>query len=147
MHCASCQFVNPVGMNFCGKCGAALRPCCPQCGFENPAGFGFCGKCGAPLAHEDHPQRALYAARRRQEAMRCYADTLRLVEKNDEHTYEAEVYRIYGELALRSGETESGRNGDNVLLADSPFLPQKKPFKRPLRSRNASKQNRGNCAR
>lgn len=32
---------------------------------------------GAPLAHEDHPQRALYAALRMQEAMRRYADTLR----------------------------------------------------------------------
>ncbi|MBI3247616.1 MAG: AAA family ATPase [Deltaproteobacteria bacterium] len=49
MDCASCQFVNPDGMNFCGQCGTALRPCCPQCGFENPAGFGFCGKCGAAL--------------------------------------------------------------------------------------------------
>ncbi len=32
---------------------------------------------GAPLAHEDHPQRALYAALRMQEEMRRYADTLR----------------------------------------------------------------------
>src|SRR4030095_5867010 len=31
----------------------------------------------APLAHEDHPQRALYAALRMQEEMRRYADTLR----------------------------------------------------------------------
>src|SRR5215475_12340843 len=32
---------------------------------------------GAPLAHEDHPQRALYAALRMQEEMRRYADALR----------------------------------------------------------------------
>jgi predicted ATPase len=32
---------------------------------------------GAPIAHEDHPQRALYAALRMQETMRRYADTLR----------------------------------------------------------------------
>jgi class 3 adenylate cyclase len=32
---------------------------------------------GAPIAHEDHPQRALYAALRMQEEMRRYADTLR----------------------------------------------------------------------
>src|SRR5262245_8200658 len=32
---------------------------------------------GAPLPHEDHPQRALYAALRRKEEMRRYADTLR----------------------------------------------------------------------
>jgi len=32
---------------------------------------------GAPIAHEDHPQRALYAALRLQEEMRRYTDTLR----------------------------------------------------------------------
>jgi class 3 adenylate cyclase len=40
-------------------------------------GDGIFALFGAPLAHEDHPQRALYAALRMQEAMRCYADTLR----------------------------------------------------------------------
>ena len=33
---------------------------------------------GAPIAHEDHAQRALYAALRMQEAMRRYADRVRL---------------------------------------------------------------------
>jgi class 3 adenylate cyclase len=33
---------------------------------------------GAPLAHEDHAQRALYAALRMQEAMRRHSDVLRL---------------------------------------------------------------------
>src|SRR4029079_4958393 len=33
---------------------------------------------GAPLAHEDHPQRALYAALRMQEEMRRYGDQIRL---------------------------------------------------------------------
>ena len=32
---------------------------------------------GAPIAHEDHPQQALYAALRMQEEVRGYADTLR----------------------------------------------------------------------
>ncbi|MBI3757625.1 MAG: AAA family ATPase [Deltaproteobacteria bacterium] len=40
-------------------------------------GDGIFALFGAPLAHEDHPQRALYAALRMQEAMRGYADTLR----------------------------------------------------------------------
>ncbi len=40
-------------------------------------GDGIFALFGAPLAHEDHPQRALYAALRMQEAMRQYADTLR----------------------------------------------------------------------
>jgi class 3 adenylate cyclase len=40
-------------------------------------GDGIFALFGAPIAHEDHPQRALYAALRMQEEMRKYADTLR----------------------------------------------------------------------
>jgi class 3 adenylate cyclase len=40
-------------------------------------GDGIFALFGAPIAHEDHPQRALYAALRMQEAMRRYTDTLR----------------------------------------------------------------------
>ncbi len=39
-------------------------------------GDGIFALFGAPIAHEDHPQRALYAALRMQEEMRRYADTL-----------------------------------------------------------------------
>jgi class 3 adenylate cyclase/predicted ATPase len=41
-------------------------------------GDGIFALFGAPLAHEDHPQRALYAALRMQEEMRRYSDQLRL---------------------------------------------------------------------
>jgi class 3 adenylate cyclase len=40
-------------------------------------GDGIFALFGAPLAHEDHPQRAPYAALRMQEEMRRHADTLR----------------------------------------------------------------------
>jgi class 3 adenylate cyclase len=50
MHCPSCGFENPAGMNFCGRCGTKLSPRCLHCDFENPPGFAFCGKCGASLA-------------------------------------------------------------------------------------------------
>jgi class 3 adenylate cyclase len=40
-------------------------------------GDGIFALFGAPLAHEDHPQRALYAALRMQDTMRRYGDTLR----------------------------------------------------------------------
>jgi class 3 adenylate cyclase/predicted ATPase len=41
-------------------------------------GDGIFAFFGAPIAHEDHPQRALYAALRMQEDMRQYSDKLRL---------------------------------------------------------------------
>ena len=40
-------------------------------------GDGIFALFGAPIAHEDHPQRALYAALRMQEEMRRYSDQLR----------------------------------------------------------------------
>ena len=40
-------------------------------------GDGIFALFGAPIAPEDHPQRALYAALRMQEEMRRYAETLR----------------------------------------------------------------------
>ena len=46
MKCPKCQFDNPEGINFCGKCGAKLERVCPNCNFSNPPEFSFCGKCG-----------------------------------------------------------------------------------------------------
>ena len=43
-------------------------------------GDGILALFGAPIAHEDHPQRALYAALRMQDAMRRYADRVRLAQ-------------------------------------------------------------------
>jgi class 3 adenylate cyclase len=126
-------------------------------------GDGVFALFGAPLAHEDHPQRALYAALRMQEAMHRYADTLRgkgyppllmrvgintgevvlrsirkddlhadyapvghstnlaammealtWMDKNDERFYEAELYRIKGELLLQKARQQATRNGERL---------------------------------
>jgi len=49
MQCSKCQFENPEGMKFCGKCGTKLESICPQCKSSNPSEFNFCGKCGDDL--------------------------------------------------------------------------------------------------
>jgi len=49
MKCPKCQFDNPEGMLFCGKCAAKLEIICPQCNFSNPPEFEFCGKCAHAL--------------------------------------------------------------------------------------------------
>jgi class 3 adenylate cyclase/predicted ATPase len=62
-------------------------------------GDGIFALFGVPLAHEDHPQRALYAALRMQEEMRRYADTLR------QKGYPPLLMRVglnTGEVVLRS---------------------------------------------
>ncbi|HXR23945.1 MAG TPA: adenylate/guanylate cyclase domain-containing protein [Candidatus Binataceae bacterium] len=49
MRCSKCEFENPAGMKFCGKCRTALGLTCPNCSFDNPPGFDFCGQCAAAL--------------------------------------------------------------------------------------------------
>lgn len=47
IQCVKCGFDNPIGVNVCGQCAAALARACGNCGFENPVTFKFCGNCGA----------------------------------------------------------------------------------------------------
>jgi class 3 adenylate cyclase/tetratricopeptide (TPR) repeat protein len=49
MKCPKCQFENPEGLKFCGKCGAKLEKVCPKCNFSNPHDFIYCGECGHDL--------------------------------------------------------------------------------------------------
>ncbi|MBW2196318.1 MAG: AAA family ATPase [Deltaproteobacteria bacterium] len=53
MKCSSCQFNNPEGMNFCGKCGSFLTVACPSCGHLNPVGSEFCELCNEKIACTD----------------------------------------------------------------------------------------------
>ena len=55
MKCPRCQHENPVGMKFCGECGARLETACSACGAVNPPGNKFCGQCGAALVQAIAP--------------------------------------------------------------------------------------------
>jgi class 3 adenylate cyclase len=68
-------------------------------------GDGIFALFGAPAAHEDHPQRALYAAPRMQEVMRRYAERLR-AEKGI--NLQARVGVNTGEVVVRSIQTGEG---------------------------------------
>jgi class 3 adenylate cyclase len=65
-------------------------------------GDGIFALFGAPVAHEDHPQRALYAALAMQEELRRYADRLRTEGKIP---VEARVGVNTGEVVVRTIET------------------------------------------
>ncbi|UTW13041.1 adenylate/guanylate cyclase domain-containing protein [Marinobacterium rhizophilum] len=67
-------------------------------------GDGILALFGAPIAHEDHPQRALYAALRMQDAMRLYADRLRLAQAIP---LQIRVGIHTGEVVVRSIRTDS----------------------------------------
>ncbi len=81
-------------------------------------GDGIFALFGAPLAHEDHPQRALYAALRMQEEMTRYADRLRL-EKGV--PLQMRVGINTGEVVLRSIRKDD-LHTDYVPVGDSTNL-------------------------
>ena len=82
-------------------------------------GDGIFALFGAPLAHEDHPQRALFAALRMQEEMRRYSAKLR---EAGNLPIEARVGVNTGEVVVRSiatgeGHTEYTPIGHSTSLA------------------------------
>jgi class 3 adenylate cyclase/tetratricopeptide (TPR) repeat protein len=50
MLCPRCQHENPIGLKFCGECGARLGSVCAACGALNAPTQKFCGECGGALA-------------------------------------------------------------------------------------------------
>ena len=69
-------------------------------------GDGIFALFGAPVAHEDHPQRALYAALRMQEELRRYADRLRA---EGSAPLQIRVGVNTGEVVVRSIATGEGQ--------------------------------------
>lgn len=65
-------------------------------------GDGIFALFGAPMAHEDHPQRALYAALRMQEELRLYAAKLR---QSGQAPIESRIGINTGEVVVRSIKT------------------------------------------
>ena len=86
-----------------------------------PLGDGIFALFGAPIAHEDHPQRALYAALRMQEEMRRYADRVRL-EKGV--PLQMRVGINTGEVVLRSIRKDD-LQADYVPVGQSTHLAQR----------------------
>jgi class 3 adenylate cyclase len=81
-------------------------------------GDGIFALFGAPVAHEDHPQRALYAALRLQEEMRRYAAGQQEAGKL---TFEARVGVNTGEVVVRTLATGAG-NAEYTPIGHSTSL-------------------------
>lgn len=129
MKCLDCQFENPDGMKFCGKCGKVVpsESTCRKCGTENPEGFKFCGKCGSSLQCEPSAvpesavdaaviekqlttSRRMYAERRRMTVLYCaVADSSSISDDLDPEDLR-EVLRRFQKLV----STSIGNMGGNV---------------------------------
>ena len=86
-------------------------------------GDGIFALFGAPVAHEDHPQRALYAAFRMQEELRRYSDRIR---SEGRLPIQVRVGVNNGEVVVRSIKTGEGqteytpdRSFDQSCVADA----------------------------
>jgi class 3 adenylate cyclase/tetratricopeptide (TPR) repeat protein len=69
-------------------------------------GDGIMALFGAPIAHEDHAQRACYAALHLRDQLRCYADELRI----------ARGLNFSVRTGLNSGEVVVGKIGDDLRM-------------------------------
>jgi len=69
-------------------------------------GDGIMALFGAPIAHEDHAQRACYAALRLRDELRAYADELRLSEGLD----------FAVRMGINSGDVVVGKIGDDLRM-------------------------------
>lgn len=57
--CKWCDTVNPMAIQFCGKCGWNGGEICAECGTETRAGIQFCGSCGADAREYERANRLL----------------------------------------------------------------------------------------
>ena len=103
-------------------------------------GDGIFALFGAPIAHEDHPQRALYAAFRMQEEMRRYGDAVRLRQarlcyaRRNEHRRSGRAldpqrrsaYGLCPDRSLHQSGGPDGANGDagSILVRARPASPR-----------------------
>ncbi len=103
MKCPECEFENPEGMQFCGKCGTRLERICATCGSANPPDFAFCGKCGARLEEVEEtekPTRGTDAERKQVTVLFCdLSGYTTLSERLDPEEVRDIMSRMFGQIA------------------------------------------------
>ncbi len=104
-------------------------------------GDGVFALFGAPVAHEDHPQRALYAALRMQEEMRRYADRLRA---EGRAPLQVRVGVNTGEVVVRSIQT--GEHAEYTPIGHSTGLAARMQALAPIGSIAVTEATQRLCA-
>ncbi len=104
-------------------------------------GDGVFALFGAPVAHEDHPQRALYAALRMQDEMRRYADRLRA---EGRAPLQVRVGVNTGEVVVRSIHT--GEHAEYTPIGHSTGLAARMQALAPVGSIAVTEATQRRCA-
>jgi class 3 adenylate cyclase/tetratricopeptide (TPR) repeat protein len=105
-------------------------------------GDGILALFGAPVAHEDHPQRALYAALRMQNEMQRYSGKLR---ETGHPPVEARVGVNTGEVVMRSLPTGEGGRTEYVPVGHSISLAARMEVLAPVGSIATTQEVRSLC--
>jgi class 3 adenylate cyclase/tetratricopeptide (TPR) repeat protein len=105
-------------------------------------GDGIFAMFGAPVAHEDHPQRALWAASRMQDEMQRYSAKLR---EAGHPPLEARVGVNTGEVVMRSLPTEEGGHTEYVPVGHSISLAARMEVLAPVGSIATTQEVRSLC--
>src|SRR5712692_2304363 len=119
MRCASCEFENPQGTQFCEECGSKLIRACPSCGREVRPTAKFCGGCGTPLTTRQKGRRGRGAEGKRRKD-RLASSVQRLESKPISYTPRHLAERILAEQAAMEarGSTDGERKTITALFAD-----------------------------
>ena len=104
-------------------------------------GDGIFALFGAPVAHEDHPQRALYAALRMQEELKRYSDRIR---QEGRLPLQARVGANTGEVVVRSIATGGG-NVEYTPIGHTANLASRMQALAPIGSIAVTETTRGLC--
>jgi predicted amidophosphoribosyltransferase len=73
--CTTCGHQNPMDVEVCLHCAAALGTDCPVCGQGVPAGSKFCVHCGAPLPEREVPAASLQRSEEVRQNLRALMPT------------------------------------------------------------------------
>jgi class 3 adenylate cyclase/tetratricopeptide (TPR) repeat protein len=104
-------------------------------------GDGIFALFGAPIAHEDHPQRALYAALRMQEELKCYSDRIR---QDGRLPLQARVGANTGEVVVRSIQTGAAQS-EYTPIGHTANLASRMQALAPIGSIAVTETTRGLC--
>jgi class 3 adenylate cyclase len=104
-------------------------------------GDGIFALFGAPMAHEDHPQRAVYAALRMQEELKRYSDCMR---QQGSSPLQARVGVNTGELVVRSIQTGAAHT-EYTAIGHTANLAARMQVLAPIGSIAATEQVRKLC--
>jgi class 3 adenylate cyclase/tetratricopeptide (TPR) repeat protein len=104
-------------------------------------GDGIFALFGAPIAHEDHPQRALYAALRTQEELKRYSDRIR---QEGRLPLQARVGANTGEVVVRSIQTGAAQS-EYTPIGHTANLASRMQALAPIGSIAVTETTRGLC--